>query len=167
MCDVRVNTPTVSGATFGAPRKSNSGALPSSSPSGVRGGPVHSPIRVLVVDDEPDSLELASTVLGGQGMLVQTAASAEEALKLLAADTPDVILSDIGMPAEDGYSLIRRVRALESLAKRSVPAIALTAFAREQDKALALAAGFNLHITKPVDISALVRCVTALANRAR
>ncbi|MET0792171.1 MAG: response regulator [Polyangiaceae bacterium] len=120
---------------------------------------------MLVIDDEPDSLELASTVLCGQGMHVQTAASAAEALELLDSYTPDVILSDIGMPAEDGYSLIRRVRALESTAKRNIPAIALTAFTRDQDKQLALDAGFNLHLAKPVDLAALVDSVRTLAKR--
>jgi CheY-like chemotaxis protein len=123
------------------------------------------PVRVLVVDDEPDSRDLTGAVLTAQGMLVQMAESAAEALAILATSTPDVILSDIGMPAEDGYSLMRRVRAHESSAKRNIPAIALTAFARDKDKQLAIAAGFNLHLAKPVDIEALVQSVNTLAKR--
>ena len=123
------------------------------------------PVRVLVVDDEPDSRELTSAVLTAQGMLVQMAESAAEALAMLAAYTPDVILSDIGMPAEDGYSLMRRIRAHESSTKRDIPSIALTAFVRDKDKQQALAAGFNLHLPKPVDLVALVQSVNTLAKR--
>lgn len=146
-------------------RKSQGGVTPRTSTADRRDGLALTPIRVLVVDDEPDSRDLTCTVLTAQGMSVQAAESAAEALELLAAYTPDVILSDIGMPAEDGYALMRRVRNLESSAKRCIPSIALTAFVREQDRQLAFAAGFNLHLPKPVDITALVQSVNALARR--
>jgi signal transduction histidine kinase/ActR/RegA family two-component response regulator len=127
-------------------------------PSGLNG------IRVLVVDDEPDARELLAVVLETCGMETRVAASAVEALKELESYTPNVIISDIGMPETDGYSLIRSVRTLAADDKKDIPAIALTAFARSEDRSRALVGGFNLHMAKPVEPTALV---TAVANLAR
>jgi signal transduction histidine kinase/ActR/RegA family two-component response regulator len=123
--------------------------------------------RVLVVDDEPDARELVSYVLQTAGAEVHVAASAAEAVTDLANFTPHVIVSDIGMAEEDGYSLIRRIRTLSAEAKRNIPAIALTAFARNDDRAHALVEGFNQHMTKPVEPAALVSAVAALSGHLR
>jgi hypothetical protein len=93
-----------------------------------------------------------------------TAASATEAMRILEDDALEVIVSDIGMPGEDGYALIRRVRALENR-KANVPAIALTAYARIEDRVRAIHAGFQLHLSKPVEPVELVAMVESLARR--
>src|SRR5690606_21235431 len=106
---------------------------------------------LLVVDDEPDARELVAHVLGSCGAAVHTAASAAEALSLLPQLRPDVLVSDIGMPDADGYELIRAVRALPPADGGSTPAIALTAFARSEERTRALIAGYQLHVAKPVE----------------
>jgi CheY-like chemotaxis protein len=118
-------------------------------------------LQVLVVDDEPDTREIVSLALEHYAVNVTTAASAIEALKVLEQLKPDVLISDIGMPGEDGYTLIRKVRQLGG----QMPAIALTAYAREEDRASALAAGFQCHISKPVEPEQLVAVVAQLAEK--
>jgi signal transduction histidine kinase len=123
-------------------------------------------LRVLVVDDEQDALDLLKTVLERKGATVTAVASGEAARAALEEAWPDLLLCDIGMPIEDGYELIRRVRELESMrATASTPAIALTAYAGEADRALALDAGYQLHVPKPVDPSALVSLIADLVGR--
>lgn len=122
-------------------------------------------LRVLLVDDDPDARELTALFLEQNGIEVQTAGSAADALALLKVQSPQVILSDIGMPFEDGYSLIRRVRALPAPEKKNIPAIAITAFARTEDKTRAFAEGFDMHVAKPVDLAQLLRMVTKLAQK--
>lgn len=124
-------------------------------------------IRVLVVDDEPDARELVTFVLERSGLEVRGAASVAEALGELRTYTPDVILSDIGMPHEDGYFLIRSVRALAAEDKKNIPAIALTAFAGNEDRTRALVAGFNKHMAKPVEPTALLNAIADLTGQAR
>lgn len=119
-------------------------------------------IRALVVDDEPDARELMAATLADRGMAVATAATAGEALDALTSDEFDVLLADIGMPVEDGYTLIRKVRSLPSAQLASIPAAAVTAYVREDQRQLALAAGFQLHIAKPVNADELVRAVATL-----
>lgn len=121
-------------------------------------------LSVLVVDDEEDARELLRYLLRTSGAEVHVADGARAALQVLEAHTPDVIVSDIGMPGEDGYALLRSIRALPEHEKKSIPAIALTAFARNLDRARALVAGFNVHIAKPVEPSVLVRAVRDLAG---
>jgi signal transduction histidine kinase/CheY-like chemotaxis protein len=128
-------------------------------PPGIEG------VRVLVVDDDPDARDLVAHFLEGCGMKVDLAGSADEALAHLTSNTPDVIISDIGMPEHDGYYLIRNIRTLPSDEKRAIPAIALTAFTRNEDRTRALVEGFNLHVPKPVEPSALVQAVADLAVR--
>ena len=123
-------------------------------------------LRVLVVDDEPDTLDLLVAVLKGCGAAVTTAASAAEAFRLLKGAKPDVLVSDIGMPDEDGYALIRKVRRLGDDEGGKTPAVALTAYAREADRRKAIRAGFQTHMTKPVEPSALVEVIASLAGRA-
>ena len=123
--------------------------------------------RVLVVDDEPDARELVAYVLAMCGAEVRLAGNADEAMAELDKDTPHVIISDVGMPEKDGYSFIRSVRTLADEIKRNIPAIALTAFARNEDRTRALVEGFNVHMAKPVEPAALVQAVIDLAGRAR
>src|SRR6266446_6988383 len=115
-------------------------------------------LRVLVVEDEPDARELISLALKRSGAEVQAVASAREALRSLQMFTPDVLLSDIGLPAESGYDLIREVRSLSSDLSK-VPAIALTAFASENDRKMALSNGFHAHLAKPVEPDHLIEII--------
>jgi PAS domain S-box-containing protein len=121
-------------------------------------------IRILVVDDEPDARETLQQILEHCNGEVRTVGSAAEALKSLEAWRPDVLLSDIGMPGEDGYELIRRVRELPAEQGGRTPAAALTAFARGEDRRRALRAGFQMHVAKPVDIQELATVVASLAR---
>jgi CheY-like chemotaxis protein len=121
-------------------------------------------VRVLVVDDEADARDLVATVLRGSGAEVTVAASAAEALEHLASQMPMLLLSDVGMPETDGYELIRRVRSQLGPAGATLPAIALTAYAREEDRRLALAAGFHAHVSKPVEPADLLQLVASLAT---
>ncbi|WP_147446584.1 response regulator [Corallococcus sp. CA047B] len=122
-------------------------------------------LQVLVVDDEPDARELLSVVLEGRGAVVITAASAREGFEKLRLFRPQVVLSDIGMPGEDGYSLIRRLRALPVDQGGQTPAIALTAFARMEDRTRALLAGFQMHVPKPIDPAELVSVLATVTGR--
>jgi PAS domain S-box-containing protein len=133
----------------------------------ARGFPALDGVRVLVVDDEPDTREVVATVLGGCGAAVVTAASAAEALAELERRRPDVLLGDLAMPGEDGFALIGRIRAAEADPARRLPAAALTAYARGEDRAAVLAAGFDMHIAKPIDPADLAQSVAELARRSR
>jgi signal transduction histidine kinase/ActR/RegA family two-component response regulator len=120
-------------------------------------------LRVLVVDDEPDALNLIKVVLERMGATVTAVESAAAAWGSLEESWPDLLLCDIGMPGEDGYQFMRRMRALESARGPSAtPAIALTAYAGDGDRALALDAGFHLHVPKPVDPADLVSVIAGL-----
>ena len=123
-------------------------------------------LKVLVVDDEPDARALVKKLLADCRATVVTASSAAEALEAVRAGPPDVIVSDIGMPGEDGYSLIRRVRALGRDGGGETPAVALTAYARSEDRVKAMQYGFQMHVAKPVEPAELVMVVAALARRA-
>jgi len=125
-------------------------------------------LRILVVEDEADALELLSTILEKYGADVIAVASVKEALTIIetASDRSlDVLVSDIGMPDEDGYSLIRKLRQLEAQRGGRLPAIALTAYARNDDRQQALLTGFQMHLTKPVDAAELVAVVASLTGR--
>ena len=122
-------------------------------------------LTVLVVDDEADARDLIKRVLEDCASTVLTAASADEAIAILQSRMPDVLVSDIGMPGADGYELLRRVRALGATRGGRIPAIALTAFARSEDRTRALRAGFLVHVAKPVDPSELVATVASVAGR--
>lgn len=124
-------------------------------------------VTVLIVDDEPDARDLLATVLRGGGAQVTTATSAEDAMRELSRDLPSVLLSDVGMPGVDGYELLRRVRSSLGPGGSTLPAIALTAYAREEDRRLALAAGFNHHLAKPVDPADVLRMVAMAASEYR
>jgi CheY-like chemotaxis protein len=122
-------------------------------------------LRVLVVDDEPDTLDFIVTVLEGRGAEVTAASTAAEAFRMMREVKPDVLVSDIGMPNEDGYALIREVRRLEDAEGGRTPAVALTAYAREADRREAIRAGFQTHMTKPVEPSELAEVIASLAGR--
>ena len=121
-------------------------------------------ISVLVVDDDADGRELVAAALEHYGARLMTAASAAEALDLLRTKPVNVLLADIAMPDEDGYSLIRTLRALPSPQQASIPAAALTSFARDEDRQEAIKAGFQLHLAKPIDSRLLVQAVVNLAK---
>ncbi|HEV6968763.1 MULTISPECIES: hybrid sensor histidine kinase/response regulator [Roseateles] len=120
-------------------------------------------VHVLLVDDEADVRDITARILTGAGAKVSTAATAAEGLQRLVQDRPDVLLSDIGMPGEDGYDLIRRVRALPPEAGGGTPAAAFTAYAGREDAERALSTGYQLHLAKPVAPDALVSAVVQLA----
>jgi CheY-like chemotaxis protein/two-component sensor histidine kinase len=122
-------------------------------------------VEVLVVDDEPDSRALLQRLLEDCEAKVTTASSAAEALRCVESDRPDVLVSDIGMPGEDGYSLIRQVRAMPAEHGGATPAIALTAYARAEDRVRVLRAGFQHHLSKPVEPAELIAVVVSLAQR--
>lgn len=122
-------------------------------------------VRVLIVDDDDDSREVLEHLLSGAGAQLRGAGSAEEALTALDEEVPDVLISDIGMPGEDGLSLIRKVRSRAPAAGGLVPAVALTAYARGEDRATALRAGFNSHVSKPVDLGEIVAVVASACGR--
>ena len=122
-------------------------------------------LRVLLVDDEPEAREIISTVIGRTGAEVKTCISASDALMKMADWRPDVILSDIAMPEEDGYSFIGKVRSLPREKGGETPAAALSAYARDEDRMQALAAGYQMHIAKPIGASQLVTMVAKLAGR--
>jgi CheY-like chemotaxis protein len=126
-------------------------------------------LRLLIVDDEADTRDLLTALLTQHGAEVRVCASSGEALALVEQWQPDVLIADIGMPDEDGYTLLRKIRALPPERGGHIPAAALTAFARSEDRVRALAAGFQMHIPKPVEIAELVMVIASLAastNRA-
>jgi CheY-like chemotaxis protein len=123
-------------------------------------------VRVLVVDDEPDARALVRRLLENCDAVVTTAGSAAEAYQHLRETRFDVLVSDIGMPGEDGYALIRRVRALGPDRGGNTPALALTAYARAEDRMKAVLAGFQMHVANPVEPAELITMVASLAGRA-
>ncbi len=122
-------------------------------------------LKILVVDDEPDTRDMLQAGLGQCGAEVTAAASAAEALAAIEKHAPDLVISDIGMPGEDGYELMRRVRALPAEAGGRVPAIALTAYARVEDRMHALRAGYQMHVPKPVELAELAAVAASLVRR--
>ena len=122
-------------------------------------------VRILVVEDELDALDLLTIDLAAHGAKVRGAASAAEALSLLSSNEFDLLISDIGMADTDGYNLIKQVRDLEGHKGEHIPAIALTAYARAQDRMRAIDAGYNTHVAKPVEIKELVTVVKCLTGK--
>jgi len=168
------------GATFtvtlplAGPRKDPPAPQPAASPQptppraceGGDGMPDLEGLRILVVDDEVDACEAIAVALGLAGANARTAGSARDALGLIEAWAPDVLVSDIGLPQDDGYALIRTVRARHAGPGGRIPALALTAYARAEDRARALTAGYQAHLAKPVDLRELVAVVGRLCGRA-
>jgi CheY-like chemotaxis protein len=125
------------------------------------------------VDDEPDTRDFLQAAMSHYGAIVTVAASAAEALSLLtqprdaapASWQPDALVSDIGMPDEDGYTFIRKVRSLDAAQGTFLPALALTAYATDDDRQQALTSGFQMHLAKPIDPAAIAQAILALVNR--
>jgi len=122
-------------------------------------------VKVLVVEDEADVRDLLRWLLESNNAVVHTASSANEALVMLARERPDILISDIGMPDRDGFSLIREIRGLDPQAGGHTPAVALTAFARAEDRTRALLAGYQFHLTKPIDAAELLAALATLSGR--
>jgi len=122
-------------------------------------------VRVLLVEDKADARDLITMMLAQDGAEVRTAVSATEALVACNEWRPDILISDIGMPEEDGYTLMKKLRARESERGGHIPAIALTAYARREDRLRALSVGYESHVPKPVDPIDLVAAVASLTNR--
>ena len=122
-------------------------------------------LRILIVDDEEDAREVVSAIVGDAGAEVAAAASVQQALDLIDQWKPDVLISDIGMPGEGGYDLIRKVRALPPDQRGQIPAIALTAFARTQDRLKILSAGYQMHVGKPIEPLELITIVASVTRR--
>jgi CheY-like chemotaxis protein len=122
--------------------------------------------RVLVVEDDADAREFIARLLREWGAMVRTAGSVSEALDEVKRDSPQLLVSDIGMPGEDGYALMRHVRGLSDRDARRVPAVALTAYARAEDRLKALQAGFDIHVPKPVEPAELLAVCSTLLSRA-
>ena len=123
-------------------------------------------VRVLVVDDQDDARELLERVLTECDAEVETVASAAEALEAIRRDRPDVLVSDLGMPGEDGYELVRRLRSLHPDQGGAIPAAAVSALARPEDRRRALEAGYQVHVAKPVEASELLAAVARLVEGA-
>jgi len=121
-------------------------------------------LHVLVVEDHPDSRELMSTVLEQAGASVTAVTSVKEAFQVLKTRPPDALVSDIGLPDEDGYALIRRLRRREAKYGGFLPAVALTGYVRDEDRARVLAAGYQAHVPKPVEAAVLTAAVAALTR---
>jgi CheY-like chemotaxis protein len=122
-------------------------------------------LRALFVDDEADTRELITMMLAQDGAEVRTAVSATEALAACDEWRPDILIADIGMPGEDGYTLMKKLRARESERGGHIPAIALTAYGRLEDRRRALSVGYEYHIPKPVEPEELLAAVANLTDR--
>ncbi|TAK06082.1 MAG: response regulator, partial [Candidatus Manganitrophaceae bacterium] len=122
-------------------------------------------LRILVVDDEADARDLVATVLRQCRADVSAVSSAREAMRVFEEGPPDVLISDIAMPEEDGYVLIRKIRALAAERGGETPAVALTAYARSEDRQKILSSGFQVHLSKPVEPAQLVASVAKVAGR--
>ena len=122
-------------------------------------------LRILVVDDNADGRTLTSLVLTQAGAVVTAVATVREALQRLEAERPDVLVSDIGLPEEDGYALIRQIRRREAEHGGFLPAVALTGYARAEDRARSLAAGFQAHVPKPAEPVELATAIAAVTHR--
>ena len=126
--------------------------------------PEISGLKVLVVDDDADTCEMLRFVLEQCGGVVTTVADAESAIEAFQATRPTIMISDIGLPEVDGYELLRRIRDEERQTGRKTPAVALTAFARIEDRVKALAAGYQMHVAKPVEPGELLTIVASLSG---
>jgi signal transduction histidine kinase/ActR/RegA family two-component response regulator len=121
-------------------------------------------VKVLLVDDDQDTITMLIAMLGEHEAIVQTASSAEAALEIIEWYKPDVLVSDLAMPHEDGYSLINKLRIREAASGKQTPAVALTAYVRVEDRARALSAGFNMFVPKPIEPSELITAIAHLAE---
>lgn len=156
------------GATFTVELPSHAAPRSRSSPAAphVEETDLHA-LNVLIVDDDEDARDLFAHVLSSRGAVVSAASSAEEALRAINAKRPDVVVSDIAMPGTDGYGLIRQIRALPAERGGAVPALAVTAHAGPDFSQRAFAAGFQAHLSKPLDPLRLVDAIALLGKTPR
>jgi signal transduction histidine kinase/ActR/RegA family two-component response regulator len=160
-----VTLPAAVGASAARPAAAS---VPAAAPDEPREPmPVLEGLRILLVDDEEDAREVMASALVACGATVVAAPSAKEALDILSSADVDLLLSDIAMPDQDGYALIREIRAMPSARLAAIPAAAVTAHARDDERERALTAGFQMHLTKPIDPLVLARAVATLAANAR
>ncbi len=122
-------------------------------------------LNVLLVDDDSDTLKLMATALTRRQANVTAVSSANEAIRAITRSRPDVLVSDIAMPDEDGYGLIEKVRLLENGAVENIPAVAITAYAKDEDRERALSSGFQIYLAKPVELTELISVVARAARR--
>ncbi|HEX5835032.1 MAG TPA: response regulator, partial [Pyrinomonadaceae bacterium] len=122
-------------------------------------------VNVLLVDDDSDTLKLMATALARRQANVTAVSSAGEAIQAIRQKRPDVLVSDIAMPDEDGYGLIEKVRSLENGETQNIPAVAITAYAKEEDRERALSSGFQIYLAKPIELQELVSVVARAARR--
>jgi CheY-like chemotaxis protein len=122
-------------------------------------------LNVLIVDDDSDTLTLMATALTRKHANVTAVSSAGEAIQAITRKRPDVLVSDIAMPDEDGYGLIKKIRSLENGATENIPAVAITAYAKDEDRERALSAGFQIYLAKPVELTELISVVARAAKR--
>ena len=160
MVDLPV-APTVSGEVAPVPARHRDDSAADVRPVSLRG------VRVLVVDDEADARELMRMILRSSGADVMAAACAEEALEQVEQWHPDILVSDIGLPGDDGYVLIQKLRQRQGDYGRSMPALAVTAYARAEDRTRALSAGFQLHVAKPLEPADFVAAIARLVSKDR
>jgi len=151
------NSRSATGETTNRPPAMADNALPC--PTELRG------LRVLIVEDEQDARDLMASILEGCGAIVTAATTAAEAIELIRQEPPDIMVSDVGMPGESGYDLIRKVRLLPPDHGGRTPAVALTAYARMEDRTRALMMGFDMHVPKPIEPSELLVVIAHLASR--
>lgn len=128
-------------------------------------GPSLAGVRVVIVDDDPDAVEMTVVIIAGAQAEVRTSFSAAAAFALVRDWRPDVLIADVEMPDEDGYALIRRIRALDAAHGGRVAAVAVTAYGRAEDRMRTISAGFDMHLPKPVDPAELLTIVRSLAAR--
>ncbi|MBX6393478.1 MAG: response regulator, partial [Burkholderiales bacterium] len=159
-----VHLPIPAVASTPAPQRESADAAQPADAVSESEAPSLAGLKVLIVDDEPDARMLLRRILAEYDAEVLVASNADEGLECLKRARPQLVVSDIGMPGKDGYRFISEVRALPPDASGRTPAIALTAFAREEDRRRALMAGFQLHIAKPVDPVALVLACARIAE---
>jgi CheY-like chemotaxis protein len=155
------------GATFSVLLPLRQPKLPAAPPSDVsvsRSAPRATGIRVLLVDDDDDARELLASILEEHGYLVRAARNVSEAMKQFSEQPPDVLLSDIAMPGEDGYALIRRVRTLAPEQGGQVPAVAITAYTRATERTRIFDAGYTAHLAKPINPTKLVNLIASLGR---
>ncbi len=140
-------------------------ALPENKVPTVMTGNILRGLRILVVDDEPDSRELVATILKRCGGEVRCSKSAADAIRAFKEWHPDLLISDIAMPNEDGFILLKKLRSLKSKRAKQIPAVALSAYASDEDRSLALEKGFQLHLPKPIEPDDLVTSIAAALGR--
>ena len=145
--------------------RNNSSPLTENKASPAFAGNILHGFRILVVDDEPDSRELVATILKRCGGEVRCSQSAEDAIRAFKEWQPDLLISDIAMPNEDGFILLKKLRKLKSKRAREIPAVALSAYASDEDRSLALEKGFQLHLPKPIEPDHLVTSIAAALGR--